>query len=751
MIVQLAVTTSLAASQPLETKTPPASPPAGQMNQTQPTQAAFDDDQPGQCVKFSRILRESHAWVRQKVSLFVLIGAKVICKRAGMGGAKSPIDGKSQRADMNRNRIMRAVLAAGLIFVAQARADTVVSLLAHAHGLQAVTPDTGSLTYGTYWHVNSGRYLVPLPGVQANSYLQIYSLGDGLSFLVDENTPPTNAVNYALLEADLNSVLWALAQAREAKMNSGLDTLLGLTTGMDSQDEGGTYGFDAPDFGTNLWLEIHGPPTNNLAPLTVHNTVADANYEIWAKTNLTDPYWTPSLIFTGDSIANDTDVLAPATNSSRLFYRAQQADPKISISSTPDATEPTPFTTLEDGFVRIVNEVHAQDVTVYYRISGTATNGVDYTSLSGVAFLPASSGIADVIVHPLWDTNFDFDETVTLTLIPTNTYLVQPGEDSATVTIRDYQFETVTNLTSPIGLDYDPFTNALIVSVNFDNHFGGTPFNFVRLFTNGVSTNIIVEPWSSVSGLNDEVKLAVVQQTAGNFTKGEMYFGTGTNGVIGKLNPDGTTASQSWATLTSNSNGTDTLIRGSLYVDQTGTFNHDLIAVTGNGPTEGGGVWQIHSPTVITQLVNIADTHLEGVVVLTNDAAKWGPWAGKIITGAEAVLPEPEIYGIDINGIVTTNHLGIAPEDFDIIPNNQDLYCVDFDDSAILKLRKDYFTNYVGSLLITQAGEYFGPPKLFVVQWNSATTNFVIHTITGPGQFEHVTFAPINLPVLPTP
>jgi hypothetical protein len=487
--------------------------------------------------------------------------------------------------------------------------------------------------------------------------------------------------------------------------------------------------------------------------------VADANYEIWAKTNLTDPYWTPSLIFTGDSIANDTDVLAPATNNSRLFYRAQQADPKISIEKGDDATEPTPFTTLEDGFVRIVNEVHAQDLTVYYRISGTAINGVDYTYLSGVAFLPASDGYADVYVHPLWDTNFDFDETVILTLIPTNTYLIRPGEDSATVTIRDYRFETVGIITSPIGLDYDPFTNALIVSLNYDANFGGNPFNFARIFTNGVDTNAFIEQWSSVSNLNDEVKLAVVKKTAGNFTKGEMYFGTGTNGVIGKLNPDGTTASQSWATLTSNSNGTDTLIRGSLYVDQTGLFGNDLIAVTGAGEQQGGGVWRIHSPTSVSQLVNITNTHLEGVVTLTNDPVTWGQWAGKIITGAESAIaddgitPQPLIYTIDTNNTVkafalkaASEKLGIAPEDFDIIPPNQDLYCVDFADFSILKLRRDYFTNYVGGLLITQAGEEGFPPKLFVVQWNNATTNFVVHTLTGPGQFEHVSFAPINLP-----
>jgi len=94
--------------------------------------------------------------------------------------------------------------------------------------------------------------------------------------------------------------------------------------------------------------------------------------------------------------------------------------------------------------------------------------------------------------------------------------------------------------------------------------------------------------------------------------------------------------------------------------------------------------------------------------------------------------------------------LGIAPEDFDLIPTNQDLYCVNYQSSGgsqILKLSRTLLTNYVGNLLITQAGE-FTIPRLFIVKWNG--TNFVSHSISLPdsvgSQFEHVTFAPINLP-----
>jgi hypothetical protein len=97
---------------------------------------------------------------------------------------------------MNRNTIIRALLAAGWLFVAQAQAVSVVGILADEHGLQSVPSDQWN-RFGTYWYVLQGRCLVPYPGPPADPNLQIFSLGDELSFLVDENTPPASGVNYA--------------------------------------------------------------------------------------------------------------------------------------------------------------------------------------------------------------------------------------------------------------------------------------------------------------------------------------------------------------------------------------------------------------------------------------------------------------------------------------------------------------------------------------------------------------------------
>jgi hypothetical protein len=50
---------------------------------------------------------------------------------------------------------------------------------------------------------------------------------------------------------------------------------------------------------------------------------------------------------------------------------------------------------------------------------------------------------------------------------------------------------------------------------------------------------------------------------------------------------------------------------------------------------------------------------------------------------------------LETQRVVSGLELTIESEHFDLLPTNQDLRRVDFDDSSILKLHKDYFTNYV--------------------------------------------------------
>jgi len=397
------------------------------------------------------------------------------------------------------------------------------------------------------------------------------------------------------------------------------------------------------------------------------------------------------------------------------FYRAQRADPVFSVQQELDAIRPNGSSAGQDGLFYIIADAGSgvPPVTVYYRLSGTASNGVDYTFLTGSVSITntAAGNFTPFYVHPLANATNFLDQTVTLTLNPGPGYLVEPGADSATLTIIANLFTVVTNLDTPVGMDYDPFNQSLLVSYNYNyNTYSGPTNNFSRFYTNASTGGLIINNWSGIQGLQDEVKLAVVKQTANGFTNGEMYFGTGVNGVIGKLSADGTVSNLNWCILTNDLVVNALPLRGSLYVDQTGGFSNQLIAVTSDSTAtlSEKGVWRVDSQRHPTLITNINTRHLEGVITLTNDPAKWGPWAGMILTGDE---DENILYAINTNGVVmiydTTTMFpgGIGSENFNIIPTNQDLYCAGqpfgSDTGAILRLSKSLFKNFVGDLLIT--------------------------------------------------
>ena len=138
---------------------------------------------------------------------------------------------------------------------------------------------------------------------------------------------------------------------------------------------------------------------------------------------------------------------------------------------------------------------------------------------------------------------------------------------------------------------------------------------------------------------------------------------------------------------------------------------------------------------------------VEGVITLNNDTNKYGPLlAGKIFTGSNTV---------DTNGNVAPLALNLVAEDCDIIPTNQNLYCADNGDSRggwVLEVPKELFAGHAGDVLITENGVY-APAALFMVHWD-ATNGIVTTKIPIPkyiSAFEHVTFAPIDIPAVSPP
>lgn len=106
--------------------------------------------------------------------------------------------------------------------------------------------------------------------------------------------------------------------------------------------------------------------------------------------------------------------------------------PAVSIATTANAAEPSSngqFTLTRSGST-------AAPLTVNFAVGGSATAGVDYTSLGNTIVIPAGSASATLAVNVIDDSIYEGNETVTVTLAATANYAVGAA-GTATVTIVD--------------------------------------------------------------------------------------------------------------------------------------------------------------------------------------------------------------------------------------------------------------------------------------------------------------------------
>ena len=119
--------------------------------------------------------------------------------------------------------------------------------------------------------------------------------------------------------------------------------------------------------------------------------------------------------------------------------------PDISIVATTNSVN-------EDGSPNLVYTVSrtgeiTNPLTVYYTISGTATNAVDYGNLSGSVLIPTGQRTATITVNPTFDRIAEINETVTLTLQDKLEYnLASSSSATGTIVNDDTVFISVNNL-----------------------------------------------------------------------------------------------------------------------------------------------------------------------------------------------------------------------------------------------------------------------------------------------------------------
>jgi len=273
-----------------------------------------------------------------------------------------------------------------------------------------------------------------------------------------------------------------------------------------------------------------------------------------------------------------------------------------------------------------------------------------------------------------------------------------------------------------VGIEHHQPLRKVVVS---SNNPTGSPFNFEALDADGTH-----RPHSNVSGLAGPLKIATARDdgagmSRGGFKPGELFSGTGVAGAVARVSADGAAAQNPWVTLA----GEDGLPSG-LVVDRTGVFGGDLVVVT-----TAGGVWRVNSAGSAARVARL-DTRLAGVTTLPDDAARYGPWAGRILAGAG---DRGAVYAIDAQGNSAAFQLGLDPEEIRVIPAHENFYGVDPAGGKIWGAPDDAFAGMIGDILVAQGS----PGVLARVRWNGS--EFEVGQLAQVGRWGQVAFSPAAL------
>lgn len=137
-----------------------------------------------------------------------------------------------------------------------------------------------------------------------------------------------------------------------------------------------------------------------------------------------------------------------ATNASGAVWAAA-SETLLTAAVTLQATDTTAAEEpMETGTITVSRgSAYDAPLTVYYTLSGTGVNGVDYSGLGGSVTIPAGAASVTVTVSPLFNRNYLVRATDTVTLTLAAGGYISGSPDAGTVTIANWQ------PSSAVGID----------------------------------------------------------------------------------------------------------------------------------------------------------------------------------------------------------------------------------------------------------------------------------------------------------
>ena len=245
--------------------------------------------------------------------------------------------------------------------------------------------------------------------------------------------------------------------------------------------------------------------------------------------------------------------------------------PVISIATTDsDAAETATGVTPNPGIFTLTRTGDvSQAITVNYTLSGTATNGTDYSSLPGTVSFAAGSSNTTVTVTPIDDNIFEGTETAILTLTTGTDYNLDVA-NSATVNIADNDLPSISLAVSPASVAEDGPTNLV--------------YTFTRTGTTANALTVNYGVGGTATFNTDYTQTGATSLTA---TTGTITFAAGSSNATLTIDPTADTTVEpdetvvlTLATATGYTVNTTTAVTGTITNDDSSALPVITVAAT---------------------------------------------------------------------------------------------------------------------------------------------------------------------------
>ena len=187
-----------------------------------------------------------------------------------------------------------------------------------------------------------------------------------------------------------------------------------------------------PSSALTVFFAVSGTATNGVDYASLGTSVTIPANEVSATVTVTP-------IFDGVPEGDESVILTVSPNASYTIGASNAATvtihevPIVTVTATDSLASEAPLDLGVFRFARTGST--AAPLSVTYSVSGTATNGVDYLTITSPIVIPAGQAFADLTITPIADGVPESAETVVVTVVDEATY--DPGSGPATVTITD--------------------------------------------------------------------------------------------------------------------------------------------------------------------------------------------------------------------------------------------------------------------------------------------------------------------------